>query len=111
MRQRFLAAGIALASLAAPSAHADEPVALSVTITDGRIEPARAEVPAGQRIRIAVRNAGNGPCEFESSALRIEKVLAGGASSAVIVHPLSVGTYRFFDEFHPEAGEFVLSAK
>lgn len=85
--------------------------AFSVVIKDGRITPARLEVPAGRKIKLAIRNEGPGPCEFENLGLRVEKVLSPGASSFVVIHPLQPGTYRFIDEFHPATSEMLLVAK
>jgi len=83
----------------------------SVVIKDGRIIPARLEVPAGKKIKLAIRNEGPGPSEFENLSLRIEKVLAPGASSFVVIHALAPGTYRFVDEFHPATAEMLLIAQ
>ncbi len=99
----------ALATVAGASAA--ETATYPVVVRDGRIEPARLEVPAGVKIKLTIRNEGPGPCEFENLDLRVEKVLAPGASSFVVLHPLRPGSYRFFDEFHPETSEMVLIAK
>ncbi|WP_153100808.1 cupredoxin domain-containing protein [Paraburkholderia hayleyella] len=72
-------------------------------MNDGKLTPARIEVPAGQRIKIEVRNTGKGAAEFESVQLRKEKVLAPGADSFVVIAPLSPGEYKFFDDFHQQA--------
>ena len=88
-----------------------EPLVFPVVIKDGRILPARLEVPAGRKIKLTVKNEGPGPCEFENLSLRVEKVLAPGASSFLVIHPLKPGTYRFIDEFHPDTGEMLLIAK
>jgi hypothetical protein len=90
---------------------AAETATYPVVIRDGRIEPARLEVPAGVKIKLTIRNEGPGPCEFENLDLRVEKVLAPGASSFVVIHPLRPGSYRFFDEFHPDTSEMLLIAK
>lgn len=81
----------------------------ALSIRDGHFTPARIEVPAGQRFKIVVMNAGNGPTEFESTPLRIEKVLGQGVTSFVVIHPLKPGRYPFFDEFHLDlpAGEII----
>ena len=63
-------------------------------------DPASLQVAAGQRFKIIVHNLGQGPVEFESTPLRIEKVLSPGVSSFVVIHPLKPGRYGFFDEFH-----------
>lgn len=78
---------------------------------DGRYQPARLEVPAGQRIKIEIYNVGKTPAEFESIPLRKEKVLAPGAASFVVIAPLAAGEYRFFDDFHPAAPQGVIVAR
>lgn len=94
-----------------PAALAEDPVTFGVVAKDGRLAPARLEVPAGRKIKLQLKNEGPGPSEFESAELRVEKVLAPGASSFVVIAPLKPGTYRFFDEFHPTTSEMLLIAK
>jgi plastocyanin len=95
-------AGLAL-SLATATAGARDVVVVSLVVKDGKFEPSTLEVPAGKRIKIEVSNASKSPIEFESKALKFEKVLAPGAKSSVVVNPLKPGEYGFFDEFHPQA--------
>ena len=95
-----LAAGW-FASAAAAQA-ADLPT-FKLEMNDGKLNPARIEVPAGQRIKIEVHNIGKGAAEFESIQLRKEKVLAPGADSFVVIAPLDKGEYKFFDDFHQSA--------
>jgi len=94
----------------AQTASTELPV-FSVVIKNGRILPARLEVPAGRKIKLAIKNEGPGACEFENLGLRVEKVLSPGASSFVVIHPLPPGTYRFIDEFHPVTSEMLLVAQ
>ena len=82
-----------------------------LTIRDGHFEPATIEVPARQRFKIIVHNAGSGPTEFESTPLRVEKVLSPGVTSFVVIHPLKPGRYPFFDEFHMDLPEGEIIAK
>jgi hypothetical protein len=85
------------------AAHAADLPTFKLEMTDGKLNPERIEVPAGQRIKIEVRNTGKGAAEFESVQLRKEKVLAPGADSFVVIAPLSPGEYKFFDDFHQQA--------
>ena len=101
----------ALLAGCAGGAVASELLTFPIVIKDGRISPAKLEVPAGQKIKLTIRNEGPGPTEFENLELRVEKVLAPGASSFVVIHPLKPGSYRFFDEFHPTTSEMLLIAK
>lgn len=82
-----------------------------LNIRDGHFTPASLQVPAGQRFKIVVHNVGQGPIEFESTPLRVEKVLSPGVSSFVVIHPLKPGRYPFFDEFHPELPQGVIEAR
>jgi hypothetical protein len=104
MLQRMTGAALAvLVSIAAlPALAADLPT-FQLELKDGILSPTRIEVPAGQRIKIEVHNTGKGAAEFESVQLRKEKVLAPGASSFVVIAPLSPGEYKFFDDFHHSA--------
>lgn len=104
---------LALAAAAPPPARAQagETPTYTVTLRDGRIEPASLTVPVGVKIRLAVRNAGQGPAEFEHLGLRVEKVLAPGAASTLVLHPLRPGRYQFIDEFHPDGPGLTLEAR
>jgi len=95
----------------AAAAHAAELPTFAVTARDGRLSPERIEVPVGQRIKLTVKNEGPGPIEFENLDMRVEKVLAPGASSFVVVPALKPGSYEFIDEFHPATGKMLLIAK
>ncbi|AEA61498.1 cupredoxin domain-containing protein [Burkholderia gladioli] len=99
---KILAVAFATAVLAGAAQAADLPT-FQLEMADGVLKPSRIEVPAGQRIKIEVRNTGRGAVEFESVQLRKEKVLAPGAESFVVIAPLSPGEYKFFDDFHQQA--------
>lgn len=95
-------AGVVL-GLAGVAVHAEDLPTFKLDMADGKVEPARIEVPAGKRIKIEIRNKGKGAVEFESVQLRKEKVLAPGADSFVVIAPLTPGEYKFFDDFHQSA--------
>lgn len=97
--------------LGLPHAHADDLLSYTVTLSKGRISPAALEVPAGKRIKLLLRNEGPGPSEFENLAMHVEKILAPGAQSFVVLSAMRAGTYRFIDEFHPDAGGLNLIVK
>src|ERR1700710_1516130 len=94
---------LALTASMAGIAHAADPPTFKLETADGKLNPARIEVPANKRIKIEIRNTGKGAVEFESMQLRKEKVLASGADSFVVIAPLSPGEYKFFDDFHQNA--------
>jgi plastocyanin len=103
MRINRKIAVLASSILLAGAAQAADLLTFKLEMNDGKLTPARIEVPAGQRIKIEVRNTGKGAAEFESVQLRKEKVLAPGADSFVVIAPLSPGEYKFFDDFHQQA--------
>jgi len=82
-----------------------------ITITDGKFEPEKIEVPAGQRFKITIKNTGSSPAEFENLSMRVEKVLGPGVQSFVVIHPLKPGSYTFIDEFHLDMPGFEIIAE
>ena len=100
-------AAASFAILALPALGAD-PVVL--TLKDNLFMPNAITVPAGERLRIQVKNEDMTPAEFESSDLRVEKIVAGGAQISVMVGPLKPGTYKFFDDYHPDTAQGTLTA-
>jgi hypothetical protein len=93
------------ATLAAPAADA-----VVLTIKNHSFMPSEVSVPAGERFRIEVQNQDPTPAEFESSDLRIEKIVVPGGKIAVMAGPLKPGTYKFFDDYHPDEAKGTLTA-
>ena len=104
--------GLAIAlGAGAPLAIADEPTKIGVTLKDHKFSPAEPTAPAGKPIVIEVENQDKTPAEFESKALRIEKVVPGGGKITVQVRALAPGRYRFFDDYHESTTEGFLVTK
>lgn len=84
-----------------------------VTVAHGKLTPATLVVPAGQKFRLVIRNAGTVPAEFESNQLRFEKVMYMGTQNTVLILPLSPGTYDYYDDFTPngDRGKIVVVEK
>ena len=110
---RFVAAFAALALLAsAPgSALAQQPLEISLTIKDGKFSPAEIEVPANTPVRLKLKNLEPKPVEFESGALRFEKIVTAGSEATVNVRPQNPGRYEFYDEFREETVRGALVVK
>ena len=81
-----------------------------LTLKDHRFTPATASVDAGERFRIVVTNQDGTPAEFESSDLRVEKIVVPGGKITVMAGPLKPGTYKFFDDYHPDTATGVITA-
>lgn len=76
---------------------------LTLVVKNQAFEPAQLTIPAGQVVKIMVRNEDALPAEFESSDFNREKVIPGRSTVPVFVGPLDPGTYGFFNDFHPES--------
>ena len=76
-----------------------------LSLQDGHFDPPQLVVKADERFKIVLNNIGQGPAEFESTPLRVEKVLSPGVTTFVVIHPLKPGLYPFFDEFNPQLPE------
>ncbi|HEX6734458.1 MAG TPA: cupredoxin domain-containing protein [Azonexus sp.] len=97
--------------LNATAAFADDMPTFLLVMKDGRLFPETIEVPANTRFRLEIRNEGPGATEFESLELRKETVLAPGVTRKLVFAPMKAGTYKFFDEFHPETAQGRIVAK
>ncbi len=102
-----LVAALFAAALATivPARGADDTFSATITIRDHRFEPPELHVPAGKRILLTVINADPLSEEFDSSALKVEKVIAGNSQGVVRISPLSPGRYDFIGEYHEETAK------
>jgi hypothetical protein len=102
-----LAVFLILAVLAVPrmAARAEEAYTATITIRDHRFEPSELHVPAGKRISLTVINTDPLSEEFDSSALKVEKVIAGKSQGVVHISPLNPGRYDFIGEYHEDTAK------
>ena len=82
--------------------------ALVLTIKDHKFEPAELRVPANKAVIITVKNLDPTAEEFESKALKIEKVIAGKSEGTVRLRALKPGRYEFVGEFHENTAKGVI---
>ena len=109
----LLAAGLALAAglvLAAP-ARADETTVINVVIENHRFAPSEIHVPARKPAVLEIENKDATVEEFDSSALKVEKVIAGHSKGSVHLRPLDPGRYRFEGEYHESTAKGVVIAE
>lgn len=83
----------------------------TIVIKGHRFEPSVITIPAGQRIKLTVHNQDSTAEEFESHALRLEKVIAGGSKAVLMIRPLKPGRYKFVGEFNEETAQGVIVAE
>jgi len=110
MKHALHSVALALLLMAGQVAADDVPT-FKVLMKEGKIIPETVEVPANTRFRLEIRNEGPGAAEFESIELKKELVLAPGVTRNMVFFPMKPGTYKFFDDFHPETGQARIVAK
>lgn len=108
-RRALLASAGALALAAFVPAHADDTIVL--TIKDHKWSPEEVRVPANKRVVITIVNEDATPEEFDSSALKVEKVVPGKSKGTVRIGPLKPGRYPFVGEFHESTAKGVVIAE
>lgn len=101
---------LAVVLLVLQPARADDPVH-KLTVKNHAFSPKELTVPAGQKIKLIVKNEDPTPIEFESYELNREKVIAGNSEAVVYIDALAAGSYPFFDEFHQETTTGKIIAK
>ena len=99
----------ALAIAVATPALADGPIALK--LKDHKFTPAEIHVKANTPNVIAMTNEDPTAEEFDSTSLKVEKVVAGNSSGNVRLRPLAPGRYPFMGEFHSATAQGVVIAE
>ncbi|WP_246395815.1 cupredoxin domain-containing protein [Gluconacetobacter tumulisoli] len=92
----------------AAGAWAQDPIRLVVKAH--RFTPDHVTVPAGQRFLIELTNQDDTVDEFESYDMKFEKIVVQGATIRVHAGPLHPGTYKFFDDYHPDTATGTVTA-
>jgi len=87
---------------------ADDLTKIDITIKDHRFSPSEIHVPVGKPIVLHIKNEDPTPEEFDSSALRVEKVIVGGRSATVRLRPLGAGRYPFMGEYHSATAQGIV---
>lgn len=105
-----LAIGLFGASVA-PLFAADAPATIDLTVKDHKFDPAEIHIKAGQPAVINMHNQDPTAEEFDSDALGVEKVIPGGRSGVVRLHPLEPGRYPFMGEYHADTAQGVVIAE
>ncbi|TFF20668.1 cupredoxin domain-containing protein [Jiella endophytica] len=109
LRPAILAAAC-IACAALPAAAADVQT-IELTLKDHKFSPETIEVPANERFQIKLTNADATPDEFDSTDLRVEKVVGGGQTGIIRIQPLVPGRYMFMGEYHAATARGIVVAK
>jgi hypothetical protein len=105
--------GLALAMLAAMSVASVTAIAqdFNLVVRNHKFEPQEIRVPADKRVSVYVTNEDPTPEEFESTALKVEKVIPGKSKGLVRIGPLAPGRYEFIGDFHADTAKGVVIAE
>ena len=96
-------------SLVPVASAADAPIA--VNLKDHKFFPSEIHVKANQPNVIALTNSDDQAEEFDSPALKVEKVVAGHSQGDVRLRPLAPGRYEYTGEFHADTAHGVVIAE
>ncbi len=83
----------------------------SVTLKNHRFTPAEIHVKANTPSVIALTNKDATAEEFDSTALKVEKVVAGNSSGNIRIRALAPGRYPFVGEYHADTAKGVVVAE
>ena len=84
---------------------------LAVTIKDHKFQPTELRVPAKKRFTVYVINDDPTPEEFESTSMKVEKIIAGKSKGVVRIGPLDPGRYEFFGDFNQATAQGIMIAE
>jgi hypothetical protein len=93
------------------TAIADDILTIRVTLKDHKFTPSEIQVPQGKPVILVVTNADATADEFDSSSLKVEKVIAGGTYGTIRLRPLGPGRYPFMGEYHSDTAQGVVVAQ
>jgi len=102
MLRSSLLALFATALLWQPTLAAD-PLEVGLTLKSHVFDPPETKIAANQPIIITVTNDDDTPEEFESTSLKIEKIVTAKSAIKLRVKGLAPGRYEFFGEYNDTA--------
>jgi hypothetical protein len=103
MKKLVLAAIGAIAMFQVSASHAQQATEIHLTYSKGQFQPSQVSAPADKPISFRVKNLDAKAMEFESTSLRVEKVVAAGSEGVINVRALKPGRYEFYDDFNDKA--------
>ncbi|HVZ28663.1 MAG TPA: cupredoxin domain-containing protein [Rhizomicrobium sp.] len=106
--KKLCAAALLLTATGMTAAWADDPI--KVTLQNHKFMPSEIHVKANKPAVIALTNRDTTAEEFDSSALKVEKVVAANSSGNVRIRALAPGRYPFMGEYHAATAQGVVIA-
>ena len=99
-----------LLSLASTGAFAGDTTTM-LTLNNHKFSPAEIHVKANTPTIVTITNTDDQAEEFDSTTLRIEKIVAGHSTGTMRWRPLAPGRYPFMGEFHSDTAQGVVVAE
>jgi Cupredoxin-like domain len=100
----------AILSLVSTGAMCDDNI-VSMTLQDHKFTPAEIHVKANRPTTVTLTNNDDQTEEFDSTSLKIEKIVTGHAAGRMRWRPLAPGHYPFMGEFHSDTAQGVVVAE
>lgn len=101
--------GLMLAAMLAPAAAYAAPI--EMVLQNHKFSPSVITVKAGEPFAIHLVNKDATADEFDSTALKVEKVIPGNSDGIVRIRPLAPGKYPFMGEYHAATAQGLVIAK
>lgn len=105
------ALSLLLLTVVAASAPAFAADPIKVTLQNHKFTPSEIRVKANTPFLIALTNKDATAEEFDSTALKVEKVVAGNSSGNIRIRALAPGRYPFEGEYHADTAKGVVVAE
>jgi hypothetical protein len=84
-------------------ASAEPATEIQISYSGGQFQPSEVRAPKDKPVVFHVKNLDAKAMEFESTSLRVEKVVAAKSQGVVNVRALKPGRYEFYDDFNDKA--------
>jgi len=107
-RLALVAFVLSISAAATLAVAADDLPMIAVAIKDHRFTPSEIHVPQGKPVILKITNEDITPEEFDSTALKVEKVIVGGTYGTIHLRPLGPGRYPFMGEYHSDTAQGVV---
>ena len=85
-----------------------EDVTREITLHNHIFSPSEIHVPTNHKIILLIHNLDSTAEEFDSPALKREKILKSQSVTKIILAPLEPGRYDFIGEFYQETAKGVV---
>ena len=103
LTRRIALATISLTLLSLSAASAQQATEIQISYSGGQFQPSEVRAPKDKPLVFRVKNLDAKAMEFESTSLRVEKVVAAKSQGVVNVRALKPGRYEFYDDFNEKA--------